>query len=113
MTASHCCPQRRVRRILRSVPLVLPLVAAGCGEPPLSAEGYETATAIYALANREAPEKIDAAAAKIDELVAAGKLSPSEAERLGDMLEDARRGEWAAARTAARKLMQHQVRPAK
>ena len=98
----------------RSAWTITVLVAAatiGCGGYGVVSEtAYDYATALYSVANREAASQLESLAAQIDAATAAGELTAAESQWLGAMLADARDGDWAAARAAARRLMEDQVR---
>lgn len=85
------------------------LLVSGCGYGEVSPAAYEYAKALYGVANREAADRLDGVADQIKADEASGEITPTEAEWLGEIVEQARAGDWPGAAAAARRMMQDQV----
>lgn len=82
----------------------------GCGGyGPVSPAAYDLAKGVYSVTSRESAERLDVLASKIDEAAGAGQLTGDEQLWLRDMVATARNGDWAAARDAARTMMEDQI----
>ena len=88
---------------------VLSLLVCGCGYGEVSPAAYAYAKALYGVANRQAADRLDAVDEQIAAAEEAGELSPREAGWLGDIVDEARDGDWKDAAAAARRMMEDQV----
>ncbi|HMP05235.1 MAG TPA: hypothetical protein PJ982_02705 [Lacipirellulaceae bacterium] len=83
---------------------------AGCGGyGPMSETGYRFAASLYAVCNRQSPEKLEEAAAQLAAAEAAGELPASEARWLEAIVDQGRQGRWAEGAAAARRMMRDQA----
>lgn len=97
----------KIRRIAAAALLT---AAMGCGGPgELGPQAYAHAQAVYALANRQAADRVEPLAATIASDTESGQVSDREARLLTDALEACRQGEWESAQQSARRMMEAQV----
>jgi hypothetical protein len=100
------------KRICRTVCVGLLLTGfaiAGCGYGEVSHRGYEHATALYAICNRRDVERLEKYAALVESELVAGDISRKEADWMRAIVAQARSGEWQAASSEVRQLMEDQV----
>lgn len=84
---------------------------AGCGYGEVSPETYQYAKALYSLSNRQQEERLAMVEEKIAAAAESGEISSTEAGWLQAICADCRSGDWQKAQSAARRIMQDQVRP--
>ncbi|MEM6654390.1 MAG: hypothetical protein AAF596_01180 [Planctomycetota bacterium] len=96
----------------RRLPILLVAAACGCGQSygDVSERAYEYAKALYSVANRQASDRLDGIAAKINADAESGGLSEREAGWLLAIVEQSRDGDWSEAAAAARTMMEDQVK---
>lgn len=105
------CPERTPAAPRLAALALATTLLGGCGGyGDVSPAAYDYATAIYSVANRESADAIDGLAEQVEAAAAAGEINSQEAQWLQDMLADARGGDWESARTAARRMLEDQIR---
>lgn len=83
---------------------------AGCGGyGEVSPVAYDYATALYAVSNRRAEDKLETISEQIKSAREIGDLSQQEAEWLEEILSDVRSGNWESAVKACRAMMEDQA----
>jgi hypothetical protein len=89
---------------------LLGIPAAGCaGYGDVSPAAYDYATALYAISNRQAADKLDAVTNQLAAAQAAGELAEHETEWLTDIVDEARAGDWQSANQHSRRMMEDQA----
>lgn len=110
--------QRTFARTTTLVLLAILTIApvSGCGGyGEVSPAAYDCATALYAVCNRKAADKLAVVTEHIQRARAAGELSEQEVGWLEAIVRDAGQGDWESAARACRTMMEDQVgdRPSK
>lgn len=107
---------RRIESISRArVPMVTILLGVivslpGCQQyGDVSPAAYELATALYSVANRADASRLPQVKQLVIENHQTGKLSATEQSWLLEIVEVAEQGDWAAAMTSARTMLDEQV----
>jgi hypothetical protein len=85
-------------------------LCAGCGGfDRVGPAAYALAQALYQVASRRDASRLAVARSQLEADLRGERVTQREAAWLEAILVDAERGDWAAARTASRKLMEAQV----
>ena len=83
---------------------------AGCGGYGIvSPKAYQFATAIYSVANLQSAQRLASIGPQVKAAHDAHELTNQEYAWLQEILDQARKGNWEAAQTAARRMMEDQV----
>lgn len=101
-------------RVVAFVALILVLGGAvfysinrGYGE--ISPKGYEYAKAMYSICNRKDSGRLEDLSEMIEDSVASGEISSTEAEWLTSISDSAAEGDWESATAESRRLLDDQV----
>lgn len=98
------------RKMIRFVPLVAIVLAAGCSRySTVSPVAYQYSKALYSVCNRHDEPRLTDVAAQIETARGQEELSDQEADWLADIVATAQAGEWQDATQDARQLMETQV----
>jgi hypothetical protein len=103
------CKKRAIPFQLSAISFVF-LAIVGCGYGEVSPTAYGYAKALYTLSNTQAANRTDEVANKIAAAAEAGEVTQREAGWLNDICEQCRRGDWAGAQEAAKRMMRDQVK---
>jgi hypothetical protein len=87
------------------------LCLLGCSYPTVSADAYELTQALHTVCDRQDASKLDRFESLLAQRVAEGKVTANEQSLLLEIAEQARRGDWDAAKQDARELMLAQNSP--
>ncbi|QDT29698.1 hypothetical protein Enr10x_50530 [Gimesia panareensis] len=85
------------------------LLLSGCGYPEVSPKTYEISKALYSVCNQKSQERLEAVEELIQSSLEQEEISEREAEWLGEIIRQARQGEWEAALRETRQIMEDQV----
>lgn len=101
----------RARRyfVSRTIGFILCAATLGCGYPQVSPRTYDYATALYSICNQKDEARLDEFAKQFEADLLANELSQQEADWLGEIVAQARGGDWQQASAAARRILEDQV----
>lgn len=88
---------------------LLAFVVAGCGKTMLSPDAYHLVAALDRIFEKRDPLQLGQAADKINEELAAGKITPDEAQLLNALIAKAENNHWDTASRDARRLLADQT----
>ncbi|MCA9074724.1 MAG: hypothetical protein KDA93_06810 [Planctomycetaceae bacterium] len=89
--------------------VVLAFCLIGCGYPEVSPKSYELATALYSACNRRSEEHLAKVSDLMETHAKSGDITNREFEWLQAIVEQAEEGDWEAAASEARQIMNDQV----
>ncbi len=107
-----CRPCSTIPATLRLVVVGLTLMAvvvSGCSKPTLSADAYRLVNALDRVFEKRDPQQLMQASEKINEELAAGKITPDEANLLNALIAKAKANNWDTASSDARQLLADQT----
>ncbi len=99
------------RPTLHGLVALFGLSAGGCsGYGEVGPAAYDYATALYSISNRQAADKLDDVCDQLSASQSAGELAEHEAEWLMGIVDEARTGDWEAASSHSRRMMEDQAK---
>ncbi|QDV20852.1 hypothetical protein Pan153_55310 [Gimesia panareensis] len=97
------------RRVTLTLLLCGGLMLTGCGYPEVSPKTYEISKALYSVCNQKSTERLETVQKLVQSSLEQEEISQREAEWLGEIIKQARQGEWEAALRETRQIMEDQV----
>lgn len=88
---------------------LLAVVAPGCTKTTVGAEAYQLVNALDRIFEKRDPDQLRQASEKVNEELAAGKLTADEAKLLNALIAKAQNDDWAGASSDARQLLVDQT----
>lgn len=85
------------------------VLLAGCGYPEVSPQTYAIAKALYSVCNQKSQERLETVQELIQKSLEQEEISVREADWLGEIIKQARQGEWEAALLETRQIMEDQT----
>ncbi len=90
---------------------ILVFLLSGCGGyGEVSPNAYEYAQALYSITNRQSVDGLDRIEEQISTALERSEITETEAPWLKDIVSDAREGNWESANSAARRMMEDQLK---
>lgn len=107
---SEKCPTMNVHPAAQGLlAVLLAFGLMGCGYPEISPKSYELATALYSACNRHSEEHLAKVSDLMETHAESGDITDREFEWLQAIVEQAEEGDWEAAASEARQIMNDQV----
>jgi hypothetical protein len=97
-----------LKRIAIGISLIA-LVVSGCAKTTLGTDAYHLVGALDRIFEKRDPEQLKLASDKINEELAAGKITDDEAKILNTLVAKAQNDDWQSASSEARKLLSDQT----
>jgi hypothetical protein len=97
------------RRWIAVIFALLVVTLAGCGKTVISNDAYHLVSALDRIFEKRDPQQLSQASQKIQEELAAGKITAEEASVLNALIDTAKSNNWDTASADARQLLADQT----